>query len=198
MSTGPSLETKLIYRAMGNARSRFLLKLAVYGPQRLGLVIGDKVVDMQKATAAYLASQGSGSRSSDEAEEVVGHTLRAFIEGGARSLKMARVVQAYARDELEVMRGERGEKIAFRMGGAKLRAPVTDSYRFKVMCIGANFADHFVGLSKNSPASIGGEKKAMTLEEARAHALGLPPWGFYKMGSSIANPGDEVPLPFKG
>jgi 2-keto-4-pentenoate hydratase/2-oxohepta-3-ene-1,7-dioic acid hydratase in catechol pathway len=165
------------------------LKLAVFGPQkRLGLVMVDRVVDLQKAAAAYLSSQ-------EEAEALVGHTFRAFLEGGEGALKTARQVLRFANEDLEGLRGQRGEKIAFRLGPAKLLAPVTESSKFKIMCIGANFADHFVGLSKNSPASMGKERKVLTLEEARAQALASPQWGFYKMGSSVSNPGDDVPYP---
>jgi 2-keto-4-pentenoate hydratase/2-oxohepta-3-ene-1,7-dioic acid hydratase in catechol pathway len=172
------------------------LKLAVYGPQgRLGLVIGDRVVDLQKATSVYLSEHGGGSHSNDEAEALVGHTFTSFVEGGDGALKTARRVQAFVRSDLEGLRGERGEKIAFRIGGARLKAPVTESSRFKIMCIGANFADHFVGLSKNSPGSMGKERKVLTLEEAKAQALSNPPWGFYKMGSSVSNPGEDVQYP---
>ena len=165
------------------------MKLAVYGPQeRLGLVVGDRVVDLQKAAAACLSSQ-------EEAEALVGHTLRAFFEGGEGALKTARQALRFANEDLDGLRGQRGEKIAFRLGPAKLLAPVTDSFKFKIMCIGANFADHFVGLSRNSPASMGKERKVLTLEEARVQALASPQWGFYKMGSSVSNPGDAVQYP---
>lgn len=165
------------------------MKLAVYGPhRRLGLVIGDRVVDLQKAAAAHLSSQ-------EEAEALVGHTLRAFLEGGEGALKTARQVLRFAKEDLEGLRGQRGEKIAFRMGSAKLLPPVTDSSKFKIMCIGANFADHFVGLSRNSPASMGNERKVLTLAEARAQALSSPQWGFYKMGSNVSGPGEDVPYP---
>ena len=165
------------------------MKLAVYGPEkRLGLVLGDKVVDLQKAAAAHLSSH-------DEAEALVGHDFRAFIEGGDRALKTAGQVLRFAKEDLDGLRGQRGEKIVFRLGPARLLAPVTDSFRFKIMCIGANFADHFVGLSRNSPASMGKERKVLTLEEARAQALASPQWGFYKMGSNVSNPGDDVQYP---
>ncbi len=165
------------------------MKLAVYGPQqRLGLVIGDRVADMQQAAAAYLSSQ-------EEAESLVGHTFRAFLERGERALKTAQQVQHFVTDDLERLSGPRGEKVAFPIGEAKLLAPVADSWKFKIMCIGANFADHFVGLSKNSPVSMGQERKVLTLEEARSHALTIPQWGFYKMGSSVCNPEEDVPYP---
>jgi 2-keto-4-pentenoate hydratase/2-oxohepta-3-ene-1,7-dioic acid hydratase in catechol pathway len=170
------------------------MKLAVYGPQRLGLVVGDRLVDLQRATEAYLTSQGE-KRAFEQSEAAVGHTFRSFIEGGEGAMKTARQVLRFAKDNPEGLRGQRGEKIEFRLGLAKLRAPVTDSFKFKVMCIGANFADHFVGLSRNSPASMGKERKVLTLEEAKAQALASPQWGFYKMGSSVSNPGDDVPYP---
>ena len=138
------------------------MKLAVYGPNRLGLVVGEKVVDMQWATAKFLSSQEGAARPLDEAETLVGHTLKDFLDGGEEALKTARRVIRFAKDDLDALRGERDQKIAFRIGGAKLRAPVTESSKFKIMCIGANFADHFVGLSRNSPVSMGGEKKVLT------------------------------------
>jgi 2-keto-4-pentenoate hydratase/2-oxohepta-3-ene-1,7-dioic acid hydratase in catechol pathway len=171
------------------------LKLAVYGPeQRLGLIVGDKVIDLQRGMAAYLTSQGE-MRAMEEAEVAVGHTLRSFLEKGGSALRSARDVAKFAKDSPESLHGGRGQKVSYSIELAKLRAPVTESSRFKIMCIGANFADHFVGLSKNSPGSMGQEKKVFTLEEARAHAQSQPQWGFYKMGSSVVGPGDGVPYP---
>lgn len=170
------------------------MKLAVYGQQRLGLVLGDKLVDLQGATAVYLTSQGERD-ATGEAERAVGHTLRSFLEGGASALKVARDVLRFAKDSPESLHGGRGQKISFNISQARLRAPVTESSNFKIMCIGANFADHFVGLSKNAPASMGRDRKVLTLEEARAQALNTPQWGFYKTGSSVGDPGGEVQYP---
>lgn len=169
------------------------MKLAVYGPGRLGLVFGEKLFDLQRTTAEYLTSQGE-RRAAEEAESLVGHTLAAFLERGESSLKTAREVLRFAKSDPEI-RGPRGEKISFKLTFAKLRAPVTESSKFKVMCIGANFADHFVGLSRNMPVTIGERRKVLTLEEAKAEALRTPQWGFYKLGSSIADPGRDVPYP---
>ncbi|MDA4115314.1 MAG: fumarylacetoacetate hydrolase family protein [Thaumarchaeota archaeon] len=171
------------------------MKLAVYGPQkRLGLVTGDLVVDLQKAGAAYLTSQGE-RHADEESEASLGHDLTSFVQRGEKAVKAARQVLKFAKDEPDALHGGRGQKLAFQLSLAKLRAPVTESSKFKIMCIGANFADHFVGLSRNSPASMGKERKVLTLEEARAQALATPQWGFYKMGSSVSNPGDDVQYP---
>ena len=127
------------------------LKLAVYGPQaRLGLVIGDKVVDLQRAAAACLSSQ-------EEAEARVGHTFRAFLEGGEGALKTARQVLRFAkrgpRRPHEGQR-EREDRVPH-WAVQSCSRPSRTASKFKIMCIGANFADHFVGLSRNSPASMG-------------------------------------------
>jgi len=63
------------------------------------------------------------------------------------------------------------------------------------MCIGANFADHIVGMQSNMAAAPGEEKKRLTLEGARAQALASPQWGFYKLGANVSNPGDDVQYP---
>ena len=166
----------------------FFLKLAVYGPQRVGLVVGDSVVDLQLASASYLSS-------ADEAEARVGHTFKAFVEGGEDALKTARKVMDYASEGLESLKGLGGEKIVFRAGEVKFAAPVADSSKFKIMCIGANFADHLVGMYSNMPAVPGEDKKKFTLASARAQALSSPQWGFYKLGANVSNPEDDVEYP---
>ena len=163
------------------------MKIAVYG-QRVGLVIGDSVVDLQQAAAVYLSS-------ADEAEAIVGHTFRDFLEGGEEALKCARAVSELARDDFKRLKGPRGEQIAFRANEVKFAAPVADSSKFKIMCIGRNFADHVVGLSSKMPTTMGEEKKVLTLEGARAEVLSTPQWGFYKMGSNVSNPEGDVQYP---
>jgi 2-keto-4-pentenoate hydratase/2-oxohepta-3-ene-1,7-dioic acid hydratase in catechol pathway len=165
------------------------MKLAVYGAQRVGLVIGDSVVDLQLAAASYLSS-------AEEAEARVGHTFRAFVEGGEEAMKTARKVFDYASEGPEGLKGPRGEEIVFGMGDVKLGAPVSDSSKFKIMAIGANFADHLVGVYSSMPTAVGEEKReGYTLENAAAHALGNPQWGFYKLGANVSNPGDDVQYP---
>jgi acylpyruvate hydrolase len=151
-------------------------------------VIGDSVVDLQLATASFLSS-------AEEAEAVVGHTFTGFLERGGAATLVARKVLDFATKDLKSLKGPKGERIVFSMGESKLAAPVAESSKFKIMCIGANFADHFVGLASNMPTAMGKEKKVLTLEEARAQALSNPPWGFYKMGSSVSNPEEDVQYP---
>ena len=165
------------------------MKLAVYGPQqRVGLVVGDNLVDMQKAAASI--------SSESEAEATVGRTWRAFLERGDDALKAARKVSDLAKGGLKDLKGPRGEQIVFPpWSEVKLHAPVSDSSSFKIMCIGRNFADHVVGLSSRMPATIGEERQVLTLEGARAQVLSSPQWGFYKMGSNVSNPEEDVQYP---
>jgi 2-keto-4-pentenoate hydratase/2-oxohepta-3-ene-1,7-dioic acid hydratase in catechol pathway len=164
------------------------LKIAVFGHQRMGLVIGENVVDLHQAAASCLSS-------AEEAEALLGRTFRDFVERGDAAIKTARDVLEFVGDDPKAIKGARGEQIVFRISEAKFAAPVADSSKFKIMCIGANFADHFVGLASNAPASMGEERKVLTLEGARAQALSSPQWGFYKTGSSVSNPGDDVQYP---
>ena len=163
------------------------MKIAVFGPQRLGIVIGENVVDLHHAAASYLSSV--------EAEALLGRTFRDFVERGDVALKTARDVLEFVGEDPLRLKGAHGEQIVFRVSEAKFAAPVADSSKFKIMCIGANFADHFVGLAFNMPTAMGEEKKELTLEAARVQALSGPQWGFYKTGSSVSNPGDDVQYP---
>ncbi len=151
-------------------------------------MVGENVVDLQWATASYLSSE-------QEAEAIVGHTFRAFVEGGVEALKAARKVSDLAREDLKGLKGRNGEQVAFAVSEVKFAAPVTDSSRFKIMCIGRNFADHVVGLSSKMPATMGEERQVLTLEGARAEVLSTPQWGFYKMGSSVSSPEEDVQYP---
>jgi 2-keto-4-pentenoate hydratase/2-oxohepta-3-ene-1,7-dioic acid hydratase in catechol pathway len=164
------------------------LKLAVYGPSnRLGLVIGDYIADMQYATALYLTKRGvKKSAAEEKADSLVGHELGAFIRGEDRALKTANKVLDYSAKNLAALKKQ---KIVQTVARAKLRPPVTQDYRFKVMCIGANFADHLVGMYDHFMG------KKYTIDEAKRHALEERQWGFYKLGSNIIGQDDPVPYP---
>lgn len=164
------------------------MKLAVYGPSnRLGLVLGDNVADMQMAAAAYLLKQGvKKSEAEAKADSLVGHELGAFIRGGAKALKTASKVLDYSSKNLAALKGK---KVVQSVGRAKLKAPATQDYRFKVMCIGANFPDHLVGMYDHF------FNKKYTIESARQAALDEKQWGFYKLGSNIIGQDDPVPYP---
>jgi len=151
-------------------------------------VLGDKVVDLQQAAASYFSS-------SEEAEALVGHTLRGFLEGGEPALETARKVLRFASEGFQGLKGTNGEQVVFGLSEARLAAPVTDSSKFKIMCIGANFADHIAGLYSKMPTAIGQEKKEYTIESARAQALSTPKFGFYKMGSNVSSPEEDVQYP---
>jgi acylpyruvate hydrolase len=168
------------------------LKLAVYGPQRLGLVTEGTIIDLQQATAAFLSSDDGSPNPMERAEELVGHTLGAFVSRGERALKTARRALEFSKD---IRTGPKGEQIAFPIDSLELKAPVTESSKFKIMCIGANFADHLVGLHSNFPVTLGEKTKELTLESAKSEALSTPQWGFYKMGSNVGNPEGEIPYP---
>lgn len=158
------------------------MRLVVYDAFRLGLLVDSKVADMQATAAAYFASRGE-SRPKELAEATVGHELGAFIRGGKDALATAGKVQDFVRRNPDV-KGVGGQRIVSKLREVILRPPVTQDYRFKVMCIGANFADHLIGMEHRS-----------SLQEARKAALAQDQWGFYKLGSNIVGTGYDVPYP---
>jgi len=158
------------------------MRLVVYDSFRLGLMIDSKVADMAATTAAYLASQGE-SRPKELAEALVGHELGAFIRGGKDALATAAKVQEFVKKNPD-LKGIGGSKIISKLSEVTIRPPVTQDYRFKVMCIGANFADHLIGMEHRS-----------SLAEAKKAALAQDQWGFYKLGSNIVGTEYDVPYP---
>lgn len=158
------------------------MRLAVYDDFKLGLVVDSSVADMQGAIAAYLISSGEGKPEA-AAAAMVGHELGAFIRGGAEALATAKKVEDHVKKN-PGLKGINGEKVIYKMGEVKLRPPVTQDYRFKAMCIGANFADHLLGIRNEG-----------TIENAIKHAHEENMWGFYKLGSYIVGTGEDVPYP---
>jgi 2-keto-4-pentenoate hydratase/2-oxohepta-3-ene-1,7-dioic acid hydratase in catechol pathway len=158
------------------------MRLVVYDSFRLGLVVDSKVADMEAATAAYLAAQGE-NRPKELAEAKVGHELGEFIRGGRDALATANKVQDFVRKNPD-LRGVNGQKVTAKLSEVTIRPPVTQDYRFKVMCIGANFADHLIGMEHRK-----------NIAEAREAALAQDQWGFYKLASNIVGTEYDVPYP---
>ena len=84
------------------------MRLVVYGPnRRLGAVEGDRVVDLNAACAAYLASRGE-RLALEMAAATVPDELGAFIEAGDRGVEGAmRAVEFVTRATRPGRAGER-------------------------------------------------------------------------------------------
>ena len=91
---------------------------------RLGILDGERVLDVQQSLAATLSRRGV-ARAQEIAEALVPHSTRRFLEGGPAS-----------RDAVAGIT----EWVAVPRGTARLHAPIHDPGKF--ICIGLNYRDH--------------------------------------------------------
>src|SRR5688572_27628387 len=147
------------------------MRLVVYGPnRRLGAVEGDRVVDLNAACAAYLASRGE-RLALEMAAATVPDELGAFIEAGDRGVEGAMRAVEFVSQGNET--GPRGERLIEVLGSVKLHAPY--ARRARIMMAGGNYAIHSLGMSYRS--SDGGPPP--TLEHVYNEARKRGIWGFY-------------------
>jgi 2-keto-4-pentenoate hydratase/2-oxohepta-3-ene-1,7-dioic acid hydratase in catechol pathway len=91
---------------------------------RLGLLEGDRIVDLQASLAAGLARRGV-ARAQEIATALVPPNTRGFLEGGVASQEAVASL---------------GERVTVPRSAARLHAPIADPGKF--ICIGLNYRDH--------------------------------------------------------
>jgi len=91
---------------------------------RLGILDGERIVDVQQSLAASLVRRGV-VRAQEIADALVPHSTRRFLEGGVASAEAVAAIT---------------EKVTVPRGSARLHAPIHDPGKF--ICIGLNYKDH--------------------------------------------------------
>ena len=91
---------------------------------RVGILDGERVVDVQASLAATLARRGV-ARAQDIAEALVPASTRRFLEGGVASQEAVAGIT---------------EWVTVSRASARLHAPIHDPGKF--ICIGLNYRDH--------------------------------------------------------
>lgn len=106
------------------------------GPiQRVGILVGDTVVDATVAYAAALAADGH-PKADEVATAVLPPSMRAVLAGGLAPLR-------FVHDRVKsdpVLSGRHGARIAYRLDEVRILPPVPDPQ--KIVCIGLNYRDH--------------------------------------------------------
>ncbi|TRO51585.1 hypothetical protein E2P71_08865, partial [Candidatus Bathyarchaeota archaeon] len=121
------------------------MKLVKYNEGRLGALVDDeKVVDLNYAYASYACSKGE-SNPQRKADAKVPSCLLAFIKEGDNGIKEAQKALDYVKTG--VCCGPKGEKLVYKKGEYKLRAPLPSPGN-KIAMAGANFYDHSIDAYK--------------------------------------------------
>jgi len=119
------------------------MKIVVYGPERrVGALLGDKLIDLNRASARLPAR------------------LLSFIEVGAPALDEARrVVEQFGKDS------PRGDGVVYALSDVQLHAPWPER---RIACVGGNYAAHLLGMWANRPgkADISVEEIAREAKKA--------------------------------
>jgi acylpyruvate hydrolase len=165
------------------------MKLVVYGPhRRLGIVIGDLVVDASLGYAKLLHETRDEPHPYALASAIVPEELGAFIEGGERTLEAANQTIAYLQSRPDDWLGPQGEAISEPLTRAKLHAPY--ARRARIMMAGGNYVIHSQGMSFR-----GGEGPAPTLQEIYEQSRARGIWGFYCFPENAAGPDEDIIYP---
>jgi 2-keto-4-pentenoate hydratase/2-oxohepta-3-ene-1,7-dioic acid hydratase in catechol pathway len=150
------------------------MKFVLFHPdERLGLLVGDQILDVRQAVALSLMRR---RRQSDLVETVA--SLKNLIEAGARGLDLVRTA---AQDVQDV--DATGLRVS--ASDAKLAAPFPGQ---RLMMAGVNFADHV----SDYLTHMG---QPLTPEVYRAKARAGDPTGFWSVARPIMGPGAKIQIP---
>ncbi|BAB05719.1 fumarylacetoacetate hydrolase family protein [Halalkalibacterium halodurans] len=134
---------------------------------RIGCVIGNYVIDLNRAYAAMLEAQGL-AKANEIADAVVPANSLSFLEGGEHTfLEASKAVQSIQKNELTPDQSK-----VFHEREVKKEAPILNSK--KIICVGHNYREHILEMKREIPKY---------------------PVIFAKFANTIIGPEDNVPLP---
>jgi len=164
------------------------MKVVVYGPeQRVGALVGDRVVDLNRAYAKYLKEKQGESRPTAMAAAVVPADLAGLVESGPRGIDGAQQALDYLSSGAQDAQGLGGATIVRPADSVKLHAP-RPGPASRIACGGANFAKHSAGIRRG----MGHDVTEQELYDA-ARREGL--WGFWKVNRDLLGPDDTLTYP---
>ncbi len=156
------------------------MKLATYTPHQaqsghsaIGVIVDDRIVDLNYGYARYLREREGEARAYELADARVPRDMTGFLQGGDKAIAAAhRVVDLLGgRNDAT---GLAGERLTYALDEVKLLAPIARPG--KILAAGKNYADH---------AAEGASGKV---------DLRPFPGGFVKVSSTVINPGDPVEI----
>lgn len=165
------------------------MKIVVYGSERrVGAVIGEQVVDLNRACAKHLHERAGEPRARAMADALTPANLGAFIESGPRALDASQKAIDYLLNEASDRHGLAGGRVLHQLSEVKLHGP-KPSPGSRIACAGGNYAQHTAGIT----AGMTGEQ--ITAEEMRERSRAAGMWGFWKIGHEVVGPDEDVIYP---
>ncbi|MFI5267688.1 MAG: fumarylacetoacetate hydrolase family protein, partial [Chloroflexota bacterium] len=165
------------------------MKIVVYGVERrVGAVMGEQVVDVNRACAKYLHERLGEPRAWAMANALTPADLGAFIDSGPRALENSQKAIEYVLKEADNKLGLAGGRLLHALSEVKLHAP-KPSLASRIACAGGNYAQHSAGMQ----TAQGGETMTAQQMYEKARAAGM--WGFWKVGRDAVGPDEDVIYP---
>ena len=165
------------------------MKIVVYGiERRVGVLVEDRIVDVNRACAKYLRERHGEPRAWAMANAVAPADLQAFIESGPRALEHSQAAIDYLLKEAADQRGLAGGTLIRPVAEVTLHAP-KPGVATRIACAGGNYAQHSAGMQ----AAQGGEAITAQQMHDKARAAGM--WGFWKVARDAVGPGQDVVYP---
>jgi 2-keto-4-pentenoate hydratase/2-oxohepta-3-ene-1,7-dioic acid hydratase in catechol pathway len=164
------------------------VKVVVYGPERrVGALVGDQVIDLNRAYAKYLHERQGEPRPAAMADAVTPADLLGFIESGPRALEAAQQALDYLASGASDQLGLGGATLVWSANAVRLHAPLP-SPGSRIACAGANFAKHSAGIRR-------GMGQQVTEQEVYETARREGQWGFWKVSRPVLGPDDTLTYP---
>lgn len=158
------------------------MKIATYRPKDtqqptpgIGAVVGNSLIDLHYAYAAYLGQAKGSSRPYEVAAGSIPRDMMGFLQGGDASIDEARRSVDFVSRSAD-MRGLSGERLTYKMDEIRLLAPLARPG--KILAAGKNYADHAAEGAKHG-------------EPVKLQPF---PRGFVKVSSAVVGPDDPVDL----
>jgi acylpyruvate hydrolase len=142
-----------------------LVTYRLQGESRIACVIEDTLIDLNYAYQVMLESQGY-VRAKQIAEAFVPATMVEFLQGGDKSLALAKEAVEYVRNSA----GDFEYKVIHSASEVKMEAPVLNPG--KIVCVGHNYREHILEMGREIPPY---------------------PVVFAKFSNTIIGPKDDIP-----
>jgi acylpyruvate hydrolase len=159
-----------------------LVTFKVHTEERVGALMGDRVVDLNSAYALKLQEKKNREAARRYADAAIPTCMVGFLEGGEDSMKAAKEALKYAEKHPSAL-GLDEEKIVLTLDEAKLLAPVPRPG--KLYCAAVNFYDHSTERIKDP------EERRKAIERLRSLKIDVPDM-FQKPPSLVVGPRDPL------
>ncbi len=116
-----------------------LLTFKVHTAERIGILIGDKVLDLNSAYAVYLKDVKGKEYTTRMASGLIPPNMKGFLEGGAEALEAAEKTLNYIKNKPDLL-GLDNERLWLDLDGIRIYAPIP--VPGKVYCAAFNFYEH--------------------------------------------------------